>query len=1517
MAITIPFRRLCCMLLIYGCVSGFSFVYAKDRERGENESVAAADTVYVSFSGDDLTGTGAKDNPWRSLTFALSTVTADSLNPKVIKLANGVYSAAATNESFPLTLKSWISLAGSDSVKTIIDANRAGRALVGRNANNVLITRLTIRNGFARADTGEASRGGGLMLRNCRHIALKSCVLRANAAKTQGGGVFLGGGSDLNLENTFIEQNDAFDGAGIYCSRTGTARIIANHIQHNVAENSAGGVYIDFASPVLQRNRIRWNKANPAITRNAGGVVVHTGIPIIGGALDTGNDIHNNLGGPTGSQLYINDNTTPVNARYNYWGGIPASSLVIPAAFVDLTNYRNLAINIPLGSVDFYVDPNGSDEYNGAQDSPWRTLSYAVTQIFATDIDSLTILLAPGIYSTATNGEQFPVQAKSHVAILGASANQPPAAIISGEGVTSHELFGFEEVSKFRLANIAFRNYSANLKNGAILARNSDDLTIENCLFENNQSQRGPAMTFVRVKSSEVRNCVFRRNHSAGSGGALALLDDTSTLTGNIFVDNEAVTGGGAVHCDSTSETRFSENEFHNNSAGFGGALYLTLSTGRIYNNRFLSNRATKSGGGAIALDGASQPLLGTRDSQANDIYLNTAAQGGSQVHRLDPGVKVDARYNYWGQIPDSTMLSPFVQFATDNFRQVAARLPFSTKAIYVSPQGNDAASGISRSQALRTIGEALRLVFGMDKKPITIHLAPGRFAKSVNGENFPIPLESDVILSGAGRDSTAVDAEQSSRVFEGRDVVGSVVANLSIVGGKSAAYGGAILVRDGTAASSRQAAATTIENSILQTNTAAHGGALAAVRNYQTIIRNCVLLDNSAQQNGGAVFALGDSIEIDDSEIHSNTALKDGGAIDVDSAAVLTLTNSRIHDNVAARGGGIAVINGLGRIWRNFIIDNFAQNGAGGGIYLGANANAEIGGANGNGNDIYGNRASKFGEAVSSAPRSDKVEARYNFFGGRPEGTLVGSPALFDVSLYRYVTITAPEKTREFFVSPKGNDRNSGSSRSAPWKTVAAALRRFFAEPGDSVKLNLQSGVYSANTNGERFPLRVPNRATLIGPHPDSVAFDGGSKSRLLLISKVERVNLRHLSMINGSALSNSTPPDPVFITAGGVHIHKSKDILLENVVFRGNKTSANGGAVAADSCENVKLIGCRFLENEGLGGGVFLLGSGGEIRGCEFRQNKSLTNGAAIYLSSASPKLAGNVIVGNESSAADVGGAVFCSGNSSPIIGGAAGQGNDIYNNTGGVLGQAIARQESAPVINATFNYFGNGDLNATLVHPLSSFDLNFSRLVPIATNGKPVITQLAPPATQPLHAGRLDTVRFEIAAYDPDNDLLVFMWTIDDAPSPTGFGANFNFYPFFLGLGEHQVRLVVSDQKDTVTVNWKVMVSATGVQAREGMLPTTFALQQNYPNPLRNAEALTIIPFQIPQTTEVVLTIYDLLGRRVRLLERARKAAGFHQAFWDGRDQTGSRVESGVYFVRMQAGEFTAVRKIVVTR
>ena len=99
----------------------------------------------------------------------------------------------------------------------------------------------------------------------------------------------------------------------------------------------------------------------------------------------------------------------------------------------------------------------------------------------------------------------------------------------------------------------------------------------------------------------------------------------------------------------------------------------------------------------------------------------------------------------------------------------------------------------------------------------------------------------------------------------------------------------------------------------------------------------------------------------------------------------------------------------------------------------------------------------------------------------------------------------------------------------------------------------------------------------------------------------------------------------------------------------------------------------------------------------------------------------------------------------------------------------------------------------------------------------------------------------------------------------------------------------------------------------------LPTQTALLANFPNPF-NPD--TYIPYQLHQPAQVRLTIYDIRGALVREIDLGHRAAGQYltstsAAHWDGCDQGGQRVASGVYLYRLQAGPVAHVRKMVVVK
>ncbi|MDZ7266854.1 MAG: Ig-like domain-containing protein [candidate division KSB1 bacterium] len=111
-----------------------------------------------------------------------------------------------------------------------------------------------------------------------------------------------------------------------------------------------------------------------------------------------------------------------------------------------------------------------------------------------------------------------------------------------------------------------------------------------------------------------------------------------------------------------------------------------------------------------------------------------------------------------------------------------------------------------------------------------------------------------------------------------------------------------------------------------------------------------------------------------------------------------------------------------------------------------------------------------------------------------------------------------------------------------------------------------------------------------------------------------------------------------------------------------------------------------------------------------------------------------------------------------------------------------------------------------------------------------------------------------------------------------------------------------------------------STTGVAENPQVVPQQFTLYQNSPNPCNPA---TVMQFALPQAAQVVLRIYDLAGRQVRVLLAENLPAGLHRAHWNGRDDTGQLLPSGVYFYVLRARlqdsgeEMSATRKLALIR
>jgi len=94
----------------------------------------------------------------------------------------------------------------------------------------------------------------------------------------------------------------------------------------------------------------------------------------------------------------------------------------------------------------------------------------------------------------------------------------------------------------------------------------------------------------------------------------------------------------------------------------------------------------------------------------------------------------------------------------------------------------------------------------------------------------------------------------------------------------------------------------------------------------------------------------------------------------------------------------------------------------------------------------------------------------------------------------------------------------------------------------------------------------------------------------------------------------------------------------------------------------------------------------------------------------------------------------------------------------------------------------------------------------------------------------------------------------------------------------------------------------------------LPETFGLSQNFPNPFN---PVTNISFEVPEASDITVSVYNMMGQKVAELVQGHVDAGYHQVVWDSRNLQGESVSSGVYLYTITSGDFHAMKKMILMK
>ncbi|MCK9559262.1 MAG: S8 family serine peptidase [Candidatus Marinimicrobia bacterium] len=160
----------------------------------------------------------------------------------------------------------------------------------------------------------------------------------------------------------------------------------------------------------------------------------------------------------------------------------------------------------------------------------------------------------------------------------------------------------------------------------------------------------------------------------------------------------------------------------------------------------------------------------------------------------------------------------------------------------------------------------------------------------------------------------------------------------------------------------------------------------------------------------------------------------------------------------------------------------------------------------------------------------------------------------------------------------------------------------------------------------------------------------------------------------------------------------------------------------------------------------------------------------------------------------------------------------------------------------------------------------------------------------------------------ARDSEGAIVEWLWDFGDGET----SADQNPVHIYKAVNTYTVILTVKDNGNaSAATTQEVEVSNIVGIAGQVALPEKFELSQNFPNPFNPS---TTIRYALPERSKVRLTIYNMLGKEVRTLVNTVEDAGYKSIIWDGLDQRGQLISTGVYIYKIQAGDFTQTRKMV---
>lgn len=495
-------------------------------------------------------------------------------------------------------------------------------------------------------DNTATYEGGGIAITEGSPL-LHNVMIENNQAYYYGGGISIQDGSgplllESVISNNFLSYNSN-KGGGVYCSdsqpvfidgeisgndsETGAGAYILNSMpvftdvsfDGNEAEYNGGALYISEASdPFFFECNLTGNTASGS----GGGICAYEGTDMYLSDCNISENIAANGGGiafynlSTASfdpvdrcNIYQNEAVSKGSDLYS--SGCEVINVVIDTFTVihptdyfahKIENFEFDILNYTLeqGAFDLYVSTEGSDDNSGTTpEEPLLTVKKALKKILADTIPPHRIFLEQGIYSQATTGEQFPLNIRPNMELLGSGSG---LTVLDGDSL---QIMTAGNIDYFLLSGMSLVNGYAS-EGGAVWASGSG-ITIEDVEISNCHAYRGGGVYLLDGCSLELSNVTIQHNE-ARYGGAF-YCKGNNYITGNnaVIKENYATSTAGGLYFYNNDGLVRSLRISHNESK-FGGGIYMSNSSPEIF-NVVIDNNTSSRGSGIYSISN-SNPVI-------------------------------------------------------------------------------------------------------------------------------------------------------------------------------------------------------------------------------------------------------------------------------------------------------------------------------------------------------------------------------------------------------------------------------------------------------------------------------------------------------------------------------------------------------------------------------------------------------------------------------------------------------------------------------------------------------------------------------------------------------------------------------------------------------------------------------------------------------------------------------------------------------------------------------------------